>query len=156
LFEVFLRGIPEAFLIIIAVHVFSNTAINIKKLIISSTIFLIVGSLIRMLPIQYGVHTILVIVVGILLTVNICKIGIIKSIQANLMSLILEFICEGANVYIIKYVFKENIMYLISKPTLKILYGVPSLLIFTTIISIYYFYITRMKKLKGVIDGETI
>lgn len=153
--EFFLRGLPEAFLLIIGAYIFSNTVINIKKLIISSVIFLIAGTLIRILPIQYGVHTILSIIVCIILTVNICKISIIKSIQGNLMSIILEFICEGINVFIIKYIFKENIMHLISNPTMKILYGIPSLLIFTTIITIFYFYKARVLKLKGVINGET-
>jgi len=154
LLEFFLRGLPEAFLLIVAVYIFSNTAINIKKLIISSVIFLIAGSLIRMLPIQYGVHTILGIIVSIILTVNVCKISIIKSIQGNLMSIILEFICEGINVFIIKYIFKENIMFLISKPTLKILYGIPSLLIFATIVVTYHFYVARKKKFSEVVNGE--
>ena len=109
LLEFFLRGLPEGFLIIFAVYAFSKTVINIKRYIVSSIIFVIAVYLIRLLPIQYGVHTILNIIVIIVLAVNINKIGIIKSIQASIMTIILEFICEGINIFIIKYIFKEDI-----------------------------------------------
>ena len=156
LLEFFFRGLPECFLIIFAVYAFSNTVINIKRYIISSTIFLIAVYLIRLLPIQYGVHTILNIIIIIVLTVNINKIGIIKSIQASLMAMILEFICEGINVFIIQYIFKADIIYVLSELILKTLYGIPSLLIFATIVSVYYFSVARRKKFREEIYGENI
>ncbi|MBU3181065.1 hypothetical protein [Clostridium psychrophilum] len=156
LLVIFLRGLPEEFLIIFAVYAFSKTVINIKRYVISSLIFVIAVYLIRLLPIQYGVHIILNIIVIIVLTVNINKINIIKAIQASIMALTVEFICEGINMFIIQHIFKVNIVKLLSKPLLKVLYGIPSLLIFATIVFTYYFYLSRRKKLKEVIDGENI
>jgi len=156
LLEFFFRGLPEEFLIIFAVYAFSKTVINIKKYILSSILLVIAVYLIRLLPIQYGVHTILNIIVTIVLTVNINKIGIIKAIQASIVTIILEFICEGINMFIIQYIFKANIVNLLSDPLLKILYGIPSLLIFAAIVSTYYFYLVRNKKSKEVINGEII
>ena len=92
----------------------------------------------------------------IVLAVNINKIGIIKSIQASIMTLILEFICEGINMFIIQYIFKADINDLLSEPSLKILYGIPSLLIFAAIVFTYYFYLARRKKLREVLNGEII
>ena len=156
LLEFFLRGLPEGFLLIFAVYAFSKTVINIKKYIISSIIFVIAVYLIRLLPIQYGVHSILNIIVIIVLTVNINKIGIIKSIQASIMAMILEFICEGINMFVIQYIFKVDINYLLSDPSLKILYGIPSLLIFAVTVFTYYFWLARRKKLSEVVNGEII
>lgn len=156
LLEIFLRGLPEGMLIIFAVYAFSKTVINIKRYIVSSIIFLISVYLIRLLPIQYGVHTILNIIVIIVLTVNINKIVIIKSIQASIMAMIMEFICEGINMFIIQHMFKVEIVYLLSEPSLKILYGIPSLLIFAIIVFTYYAYLTRRKELREVINGEII
>ncbi|WP_298842495.1 hypothetical protein [Clostridium sp.] len=156
LLEVFLRSLPEEFLIIFAVYAFSKTAINVKKYIISSTLFLMAVYLIRLLPIQYGVHTILNVIVIIILTVNINKISIIKSIQASIMTMILEFVCEGINMFMIQYVFKVKIAKLLNNPLLKILYGFPSLLILAVIVFTYYSYLARRKKLKEVINGEII
>lgn len=156
LLEVFLRALPESFLVVFAVYAFSKTVINVKRYIISSLIYVILIYIIRLLPIQYGVHTILNIIVIILLTVNINKISIIKSIQTSLMTIILEFICEGINVFTIQYIFKVDIAHLLSVPSLKIIYGIPSLLIFAVTVAIYYFWSDRRKKLSEVIDGEII
>jgi len=156
LLEFFFRGLPEEFLIIFAVYAFSKTVINMKKYIFSSLLLIIAVYTIRLLPIQYGVHTILNLIVVIVLTVNINKISIIKSIQTSLMAMILLFICEGINMFIIKYIFRADITYVLSEPSIKTLYGIPSLLIFAAIVSTYYFSLARRKKLKEIINGEII
>ena len=72
------------------------------------------------------------------------------------MAIVLEFICEGMNVFIIQHIFKKDIVYVLGLPLLKILYGIPSLLIFAVIVFTYYFYLTRRNKLIEVVNGETI
>jgi len=156
LLEVFLRALPESFLVVFAVYAFSKTVINMKRYIISSIFYVILIYIIRLLPIQYGVHTILNIIVLIVLTVNINKIVIIKSIQASIMALILLFICEGINMFIIQYIFKVNVINLLTNRSLKILYGIPSLVIFATTVFSYYIYLARRKKLTEVLNGEAI
>ncbi|NNU77483.1 hypothetical protein [Clostridium estertheticum] len=156
LLEVVLRSLPEEFLVIFAVYVFSKTVINIKRYIISSIIYLFAVYAIRLLPIQYGVHTILNIIIIIVLTDNISKISIIKSIKASIMAVILLFICEGINVFIIQHIFKADVRSVLSHTVTKILYGIPSLLIFAVIVFTYYVYLARGKELKEVIDGENI
>ncbi|MBW9151521.1 hypothetical protein [Clostridium estertheticum] len=154
LWEVFLRTLPEAFLLVFAVYVFSKTVINVKKYIISSTIYIIAVYVIRLLPIQYGVHTILNIIVIMVLTININKISIINSIKASVMAMILEFICEGINVFMIQYVFEVDVKYVLSNPSFKILYSIPSLVIFAVIIGIYNHYLVERKGLTGAINGK--
>ncbi|MCB2300106.1 hypothetical protein [Clostridium tagluense] len=156
LLEVYLRALPESFLVIFAVYAFSKTVINVKRYIISSILYGISVYLIRSLPIQYGVHTILNIIMIIVLTAFLNKIVIIKSIQASIMALILLFICEGINMIIIKYIFKVNVINILSNTSEKILYGIPSLVIFAVTVFTYYFYLDRRKKLNEVINGETI
>ena len=156
LLEFFLRGLPEGFLLIFAAYAFSKTVISKKKYIISSIIFVIAVYLIRLLPIQYGVHSILNIIVIIVLAVNVNKISIFKSIQGSIMAMILGFICEGINVFIIQYIFKADIEYVLSEPLLKILYGIPSLVIFAAIVITYYLWLVRTKKLSEVVNGEVI
>ncbi|MPQ30651.1 hypothetical protein E4V42_04290 [Clostridium estertheticum] len=156
LLYVFLRILPEEFLVVFAVHLFSKTVINVKKYIISSMFFVIAVYLIRLLPIQYGIHTIIGVVVVIVLTININKISIIKSIQASIMAVILEFICEGINVFIIQHIFKADVKYVFSQPLSKIVYATPSLVIFALILFIYYFYLVKKNKLKEVMNGEII
>ncbi|MBW9171429.1 hypothetical protein K2F43_09430 [Clostridium estertheticum] len=156
LLEVVLRILPEEFLVIFAVYVFSKTVINVEKYMKSSIIYIIAVYVIRFLPIQYGVHSILNIIIIIILTVNINKISIIKSIQASLMTVILLFICEGINVFIVQYVFKVNVKYVFSQPLSKIVYSTPSLVIFALIVFTYYIYLVKKNKLSEVMNGEII
>lgn len=156
LLEFFLRGLPEGILIIFAVYAFSKTVIDLKKYVLSCIIYIIAVYLVRLLPIQYGVHTILNIIILIILTVNVNKIVVIKAVQASIMALMLEFICEGINMVIIKYIFKVDMIKLLSDTSFKILYGIPSLLIFLAIVSTYYYYLSRRKKLRETINGEAI
>jgi len=156
LLEVVFRSLPEEFIVILAIYVFSKTVINVKRYITSSLLYLIAVYTIRLLPIQYGVHTILNIIVLIILTVNINKISIIKSIQASVMTIILLFICEGINMFIVKYILKVNVVNMLSNTPLKILYSTPSLVIFTATVFAYYFYLDRHRKLNEVKNGEVI
>jgi len=138
LLELFLRGVPEGLLFIFGTYAFSKRIINAKSFIMSSILYIILVYLIRSLPIHYGVHAILNIFVLIILTVNINKISLIKSIKSGIIIIMLQFLCEGINVLIIQYVFKVDINYVFTQPVIKILYGIPSIMIFACIVIVYY------------------
>jgi len=154
LLEIFVRGVPEAFLFVVAVYAFSKKAIDVKRYLLSCVVLSITGYVIRLLPIHYGANIMLNLILFIVVTVNLNKIDIIKAIQANITAMILEFICEGINVMIIQFVFNANIKYIFNDPTMKIVYGIPSLLIFGCIVSLYYFILWKRKELKDVSYGE--
>lgn len=150
IFDFFLRAIPESLVIILAVYTFSKTTLNYKRYFLSSIIFSIMIYIIRLLPIHEGVHTILGIIVIIVLTVNINKIDIIKSIQAVIITTILQFICEGVNVFIIQNIFQADINYVFNNSLLKNLYGIPSIIILACIIILYYNQLLKKKELSDV------
>lgn len=150
LIEVFIRLIPEALLLIFAAHAFSKTVVNKKKYLISSILFGIGNYLIRCLPIDYGIHSVLGFILFATLISNINKINIIKSIQVVFISTIIMFFSEGINVAIIQFILKKDINVLFKDSILKTLYGVPSLLIFALIVGIYYFRTLKRKNLKYV------
>lgn len=152
--ELFFRVLPEEFLFILAIYSFSKTTINIKKYAIASIILAIITYLIRLLPIQYGVHTILGIIAILVISVNIMKIDIIKAIQASIITTIIEFISEGINIFIIQYILKKDINYIFNDPNLKVLYGFPSLVILASIVIIFYIRAFVKKELKDVVNGK--
>ena len=98
--ELLVRGIPEAFLMVLAAYCFANKKVNGKNYVVSSLIIALVVYLVRFLPISYGVHTILNVFVLIFLIFNINKIDLIASIRASILILMILFICEGLNVCI--------------------------------------------------------
>jgi hypothetical protein len=149
-FEFVVRGIPEEFLFVLAVHAFSKTGINLKKYLLSGALLWIMAYLIRLLPIQYGVHTILCLVVLIILANIINKIDIIKSIRAGITTMIIVFIFEGINISFIQFVLKKDLNIIMNNSVTKTLYGLPSLMCFGVLVIIYYIRLLKRKELEYV------
>lgn len=146
-FEFVVRGIPEEFLFVLAAHAFSKTCINLKKYLLSGVMYWIMVYMIRLLPIQYGVHSILNIIALIVLVSSVNKIEIIKSIRAGIIIFILGFIFEGINIFLIQFVLKKDISIIMNNNILKTLYGLPSVIIFGVVVALYYIRLLRRKEL---------
>ncbi|EJP6472626.1 hypothetical protein K8O96_08275 [Clostridium sporogenes] len=132
------RAVPEAFLLIFAIYTFSNTRINKKRYLLSSFLMIIMIFIIRSLPISYGIHTILSIMVLVLLSYIINKIDVITAVKSTIITIIFQFVCEGINIFIIQYVLKDDMNYIFNNANLKTIYGIPSLIIFTCIVLLLY------------------
>jgi len=154
MFEFLLRGLPEAFLFVFAAFAFTKTKLHIRKYIFASLILASIAYLIRFLPIQYGVNSILIIFVIIVMMNTIFKIDMIAAIRTGIAIIIIEYICEGINVFLIQVVLKIDMNYVFSNSELKVLYGVPSLVFFALIIISYYLILNKRKQLRVIADGE--
>ncbi|MCT8978564.1 hypothetical protein N4T77_18400 [Clostridium sp. CX1] len=132
--EIFLRLIPESLILILAAYAFSGKSINKINFFVSTILISIATYLVRMLPIHFGVHTIILLIIYVLITVNINKINIIKATSAGLTSATILFICEWINVFIITDLLKFNIENMLKNDLLKVVYGIPSIVLFALII----------------------
>lgn len=148
--EFFLRTLPEGFIFILAIYTFSNAKLNVKQYIISSIICAITVFFVRGLPISYGVHTILAMAITISVGVVINKIDVTKVIKSMLIVVVIQFVLEGINIFIIQNIIKVDMNTIFVNPGLKSLYGVPSLVMFMMIIVIYYIIKSRKGKLLDV------
>lgn len=143
--EFLLRGIPEAYVIMLAAYIFANKKIDIKKLSLASMLFAIMVYIIRNSPINYGVHTIVCLFTFILIVALIINIDFIKAIKLGGIIFITQFLCDGLNIIIITKLLNKNLGVVFDTPMGKIIYGCPSLLIFTMLLSIYYIMFYRKK-----------
>jgi hypothetical protein len=151
--EFFVRAIPEGFLFILAVYTFSNTKVNRNIYILSSILLGCLAYLIKTLPIDYGIHSILILILYIILSTYINKINLIKSIQISIASFITMFMCEGINIIIIKFILRKDLDTVLANPTLKTIYTSPSLLMFACIVvGVYYFRLSRSSKHREVLS----
>ncbi|MBP1888713.1 hypothetical protein J2Z53_000292 [Clostridium moniliforme] len=144
--ELIVRGVPESFLFVYSVYILSNTKFNKKLYFLTSTILVVVTFFIRRLPISYGIHTILNIILLVILTTYIDKINILKSIKAGIITAIIMFICEGINMFFIQCLCGNNIIRIFTNPTLKTIYGLPSLIIFFVVILIIKFLLYKKEE----------
>ncbi|WP_432661786.1 hypothetical protein R9X47_14560 [Wukongibacter baidiensis] len=138
LIELFLRLIPEGFILALSIYAFSNTEINVKRYIISGIILTVNPYFIRMLPINFGVHTILLIMCYILVAANINGLEILKAIKSGLIAYIVLSVCEFANLFFVSNVLNISVEKVVENIALKMLLGLPSLILF--LIIVFYFY----------------
>lgn len=145
LLELFLRAVPEAFLFVLGSYVFANKKIEKKPYIAGSILFAIGTYLTRLLPIHFGVHTIIVSMVYILITTSINKIPIIKAISSSMISIITLSACESLNAIILNKL-KLDMKLILNDPLKKMLYFAPSLILFAFGILLIYILMCKSKK----------
>ncbi len=148
LLEFILRVVPESLLIILATYLFNYKKIELKPYTIASVFIAVSTYLVRMLPINYGVHTIINIIVCILVIVAINKIKPIKAIQSIFKIIIILSACEWINVAVLDKVMKLDLKVVFNGPLKKILYSTPSLVMFGIVIFLFYRY--RIKTRVGL------
>lgn len=147
LLELFFRTLPESCIYIWAGYIFSNNKIGKTKFILSSILLSLFTFCIRLLPIHFGVHTILFLVAYILICVFMNKVDLIKAISSGLTSVIILFICEGINVFLLNELLQVDIEITFKEPVTKLLYGTPSLFLFGLIITILYRVKSKRRRL---------
>lgn len=145
LIELVLRTIPEGIILILAAYVFLNTKIDKNKILLSGTILGIITYLVRLLPIDFGVHTIIIIIGNILLLVNINKINLFSSISASLLSMFILVICDLINFYFIVNMLNISFEQISNNILIKTLWGLPSLILYLAIIGAVFYKKSMMK-----------
>lgn len=144
-FELIVRTIPESFLFVFAIYVFANTKLDFKRYIISSIELAIGTFFIRKLPISYGIHTI----INIILLVFICnffnKINTLECIKGGIFTAIILFFSEAINLFLIQLKVGDNVTSIFRDPVLKTIYGIPSLIIFLLVILLVNFLKNRKR-----------
>lgn len=156
LIEFIFRGIPEAFILIFAGYAFAGKKPEKNKFFITSILLAVAAYLVRMLPIHFGVHTIILLVIYVLVSVNINKIDTFKAISAGLSGAIILFLCEWINVFMLTEVLKINIDIAFKSYLKKCLYLSPSLILFAAVIMVvFYVNCSRRKVTKNVFGGKT-
>lgn len=146
IWELIFRTIPEGFVFIFASYAIAGKDIEKGRYILSSILLGVIGYLIRMLPIHFGVHTILLIMVHILMTSTINKIEVKRAVSAALISVIIMFLSEGLNVVMLDKVFKVEFQDVMSNVYTKLVYGIPSFVLFAIIILVIHFVLRKIKR----------
>lgn len=145
--EFFFRTIPESFLCVFLAYIFYNKNIHKIPIITTSISFAIATYLIRLLPISYGVNTMISMIAFIVISVYVLKIPVNISAFTIFISVILISFCEWINAVVLTNIFKINEFI---NATLKFIYYIPSLIMFIAIVSIIYVFVKKI--IRGLKD----
>lgn len=136
IYSLFIRMIPEAFLIMYSICLLTGSKADLKKLSIASIMGGVGVYIVRLLPIHFGVHTILSVMIDILLAVKILNINIHKAIVGTLKSIIVIFISDIVLFSIYTNIFQFSSEVINGQTMLSVILGMPSLIIFYLVIRI--------------------
>lgn len=136
LYSLFIRMIPESFFILLSVCLLTNSKINYKNIAIASIIGGVCVYLTRLMPIHFGVHTILGVMIHILLSNKFNYIKMQKAIFGALISIILIFISDIMLFTLYKSVLKLPFEILIGNSLLAVIATLPSLIIYYIMVRI--------------------
>jgi hypothetical protein len=151
--EILLRSIPEALLIILGICVVARKSIDMKIYVFSGIIIGIINFFIRMLPIYFGVHTFIGIVL-IICTMVIIGIPIVKSIYGTLLMTLILSLSEFLNIAMLSLLnVNTNIKF--TNPVMKSVFGIPSLIITGLFIIIIHYFIKRKEEFKNITGCKT-
>lgn len=136
IYSLFIRLIPEAFLIMYSICLLTNSKVDFKKILAASVIGGTGVYIARLMPIHFGIHTILAVLLDILLMVKLLNIEIHKAIAGALILIITIFASDIIIFAIYTNIFRFSPEVINGQTMLSVIYGLPSLLVFYFIIRI--------------------
>ncbi len=149
--EIFFRGIPESFLVLAGICVITEKFLPIKNYIISSILLSLCIFFIRRLPMYWGIHT-LIFIILIISIMFIQGIPLTSSICGTFCMLLILSTSEVLNILILNiFHIKTTLLYIdsISASIKKCLLGIPSLImVFLFVLILYYFKNKHINPLK--------
>lgn len=150
--EFLLRGIPEAFLLILSSYIFSKKRINIIEFLLFGFMLAIVAYIIRFLPIHYGVHTVLNVFAFLVICILGMKNNYLTAMKNTIFIFISQSLCEAINILVVKQVFGINMGTLFQDSYIKLLYGIPSTIMLC--LMVLFLYLIMIKR--GQKSGDII
>jgi len=144
--EFFLRNLPETFIIIFGIYIISRKPLNILKIIFLSIVLSLTSFFVRWLPIYFGVHMI----INVILTISIVAIAgipIIKSMYSTFLLYFMLSLSEFFNLILLN-LLNININMEFSNPVTKCLLGIPSLIFLLLFIMIFNHAFKRKEDIK--------
>ncbi|MBL4931481.1 hypothetical protein [Clostridium paridis] len=141
LIELVVTCIPEMFLMAITIYMIANKIFDKKKILISTAIMGPIGLVVPKLPISFGVHTIIMMSIYLIVLISINKIEVRKAISGLLVCLFIIITSEFIN-FAILGVFRITPD---KKELITQFYMIPSTLIYILINFAIYklFYLKR-------------
>lgn len=129
-------AVPEGLIYVLALYVLSKQPMDKKKYWLASVVHMVMIFVIRLLPISYGIHTIMIMVSLIVIGITINKLDAISVIRATISTVILQFVSEGISVFGVEQVTGRDISDLMRSRGTKMMCGLISLFILVVIILI--------------------
>jgi len=153
------KGIPEAFLVALGIHILTETRVEWKKYVLMSLLFIGIPYVLRQLPISLGVNTVISLFALIFIFQLLYKPGMKKIIQtmiSPLIIMILISIAEMLNMLLLSIQFGQeqaSVVFMTPNGWTQCMYTWPSTVILALLLAATYFIMRVIKKKRKNKDG---
>ncbi len=153
IFEFLLGFGLQGFAVVLGIYAFTKHKLVIKDYILSSSLVISISYLVRLLPISFGIHTLLNMLFLFLICIIILKLPAYLTIRSSIIVTVLLLICEMVDVAIMLIIFgKENFESMMLMPLIKALMGFPASIMFVLINAFVYYISIKQKRV--ISDGN--
>ncbi len=122
------QGIPEQIAVVTLAFVLALVRLEWKKIVLSGVILASTAYLLRLLPITFGIHTIILMGLLFVLLIQFCQTPLLVALRVSLISYLALIIVEYANFTLLTFLDISFDIYFANVPT-RILLGLPQVLI---------------------------
>ncbi|SHJ08687.1 hypothetical protein [Parasporobacterium paucivorans] len=155
LFEYLLGYALQGFIIVLGIYAFNRKRIEVKSYVLTSLLTIIVSFLVRMLPISFGVHTILNMLFLFLICIMFLKMPGFSTIRSALLVTVILLVSEMANVAVVisiigKAKFENQMLFSSNRAII----GLPGALFFAVLIILAYYFSNYRLRGRNGIDGK--
>jgi hypothetical protein len=137
MFEFILGYMLQGFAIVLGIYTFNKQEIILKDYILASGLVMIVSCLVRLLPISFGVHTIINMMLLFIICILMLKMPMYTTLRSMSLITILLLLFEMVDVAVISSVVgSERFEELMQNPLHKSMIGVPANVLFMVFVVI--------------------
>ena len=98
----------QSIVFVFSLYTFTKTKIQKREFILCTFIFMVGTYIIRLLPIYFGVHTLLSLILLMFLGFYVLKLPVYSTIKATLFTTVILLLVEAANLFVLKMIFSEK------------------------------------------------
>jgi hypothetical protein len=140
----------QGFAMILGIYAFCRSKVEGKKYLIASAMMIVVLYVMRLLPIQAGIHTILDLILCFLIAVLYLKMPAFNAIRSILIMTVLLLLTELLNVFSMTQLLgKARFDALMADPVSKYIVGLPAAVVFAGIILVVYLILKKKNNKNG-------
>ena len=155
IFEYLLGYCLQGFTFVLGVFAFSRRKIVLKTYVLTSLLVTVIIYVVRLLPISFGVHTIIIMLFLILICIIILKMPAYTTIRSALIIIVLLLICEMADIAVmIQILGEEKFQSMMLLTSDKAIIGSVPTIFFAMLIALKYFVLNNTKKKNGENSGN--
>lgn len=138
LIALILQGIPEQIAVVTLAFVIAKISIDWKKISLIGIILALSSYVLRLFPITFGIHTIVLIALLFIFLIKLNQINLNVALVASLISFLALIITETICIKILMSLFNITSAAIISNTVIRILISLPQVLIMFLLAYVIY------------------